>query len=140
MNLELTLNQEGEPTDAVAAFFIRDGKLLIGLRNYTKDKWKEISVWTAPAGRCDKGETLGQTLRREVGEEVGIRGFDIVSFLGQLPGAKDGDRLYVFRCGTDQDPILMEPEKFSEWRWCPISEIPKNFINPPSLGLIKNIE
>ncbi len=140
MELESILEQEGKPTDAVAAFFIRDGRLLIGLRNYTKGTWKDISVWTAPAGRCDEGETLGKTLRREVNEEVGIVGFDIVSSLGQLPGAKDGDCLYVFHCVTDQDATLMEPEKFSEWRWCPISEIPENFINPLSLELLKDIK
>ncbi len=95
----------------------RDGKILTGLRNYTKDKWKEISVWTIPGGRCDIGETLEQTLRREVAEEVGITEFEITGFIGEAPGAKEGDRVVIFSCTTNQDEKLMEPEKFSEWRW-----------------------
>lgn len=31
----------------------------------------------------------------------------------------------------------MEPEKFSEWKWCDIDEIPENFINPPALELAR---
>jgi 8-oxo-dGTP diphosphatase len=95
----------------------RDGKILTGFRNYTKDKWKDISVWTIPGGRCDPGETVQQTLEREVYEEVGITEFTVEDFIGEVPGAKDGDTVYMFYCTTTQDAKLMEPEKFSEWRW-----------------------
>ncbi|HCC05287.1 TPA: hypothetical protein DEP58_03200 [Patescibacteria group bacterium] len=95
----------------------RDGKILTGLRNYTKDKWKDISVWTIPGGRCDPGETVQQTLMREIYEEVGITEFTVKDFIGEVAGAKDGDTVYMFYCTTTQDARLMEPEKFSEWRW-----------------------
>jgi 8-oxo-dGTP pyrophosphatase MutT (NUDIX family) len=101
---------------------IRDRKILLGLRNYTADKWKDISVWAMPGGRCDNGETLATTLRREIAEEVGINDLEIRDFVGERPGAKDGDTIVMFYCTTNQDAKLMEPEKFSEWRWVPISE------------------
>jgi ADP-ribose pyrophosphatase YjhB (NUDIX family) len=119
------------------AFIFRDDKLLIGLRNYTPDKWKKISVWTAPGGRCDDGETLEQTVRRETAEEVGITDLKITDYLGTVPGAKEGDVVFVFKAETNQEPELIEPEKFSEWKWSTLSEIPENFINPASLKLIK---
>lgn len=112
-------------------------KLLIGLRHYTPDKWKKTSVWTLPGGRCDKGETLGQTLTREVAEEVGITEFQISEFLGKAPGAKDGDMVYTFIGQTKQEPKLMEPLKFSEWKWAEIDKISTNFINTEVLDLIK---
>lgn len=115
---------------------VNDNRLLIGLRNYTPDKWKTISVWTIPGGRCDDGETLGVTLKREVAEEVGITDFNITSFLGTVPGAKEGDIVYVFTGNTKQEAKLMEPEKFSEWAWVGIDKVPENFINIEALELI----
>ena len=104
----------------------RDGKILTGLRNYTKDKWKDISVWTIPGGRCDPGETVQQTLEREVYEEVGITEFMVEDFIGEVAGAKEGDTVYMFYCTTTQDAKLMEPEKFSEWRWVTTEEYIEN--------------
>jgi len=132
------LQKIGSEKDAPVAFILKDNRLLMGLRNYTPDKWKNISVWTAPGGRCNSGETLETTLRREVFEEVGINDLVITKYLGVVPGAKEGDTVYVFKAETKQEPKLMEPEKFSEWKWCPISEIPSNFINPKALELIKH--
>jgi len=123
---------------AAVVFIVRNNKLLIGLRNYTADKWKEISVWTAPGGRCDEGDTLEKTVRRETKEEVGITDLKITDYLGTVPGAKEGDILFVFKGESDQEQKLMEPEKFSEWKWCDLNEIPENFINPKSLELLKD--
>ena len=88
------LQKIGGEKDVPVAFIFRDNKLLIGLRNYTPDKWKDIS------------------------------------------GAKEGDVVFVFKAETTQEPKLTEPEKFSEWKWCKVSEIPSNFINRESLKLI----
>jgi len=135
-NLKSILQKKGNDKDVPVAFIFKNDKLLIGLRNYTPDKWKAISVWTAPGGRCDNGETLETTLRREVSEEVGIDDLKITQYLGKVPRAKEGDVVFVFKAETSQEPKLMEPAKFSEWKWCKISEIPSNFINPNSLKLI----
>jgi 8-oxo-dGTP diphosphatase len=115
--LQEKLNEIGNDKKAVVAVMVRDGKILTGQRNYTKEKWKDISVWTIPGGRCDAGETLEQALRREVAEEVNISDFTIVDYIGEVAGAKEGDILIIFFCATNQESKLMEPEKFSEWRW-----------------------
>lgn len=132
------LSRAGNNTLCPVAVMIKNGKILRGHRHYTADKWKEISVWTIPGGRSDVGETLEQTLRREVAEEVGITEFEIVDFIGEVPGAKDGDVVPIFYCTTDQEPTLMEPEKFSEWKWVPIdeyiAEVPR--FNPAAKNLI----
>ena len=133
------LQKIGSEKDVTVAFIFKDNRLLIGLRNYTPDKWKKISVWTAPGGRCDGNETLEKTLRREVFEEVGISDLKITDYLGKVPGAKKGDVVFVFKAETEEEPKLMEPAKFSAWKWCSVSEIPLNFINPKSLELIKDI-
>ncbi len=124
-------------TDVAVAFIIKDNKILIGLRNYTKDVWKDISVWTVPGGRCNPKETLEETLRREVKEEVNIKNLDIQSYLGKVRGSKSEDVVHVFICKTNSEAKLMEPEKFSEWKWCDTNSVPDNFINPEGLDLVK---
>lgn len=130
------LDKEGDGILCPMAIIIRDNKVLLGLRNYTADKWKEISVWTSPGGRSEKGETLRQTLERECKEEIGITDLKIEKFIKQIPGAKEGDVVLVYRCTTNQEPKLMEPEKFSEWKWFAKNEVPENIINADGLNII----
>lgn len=139
INNELSekLSEHGTDKTCPGIFLFKNGKMLIGLRHYTPDKYKEISVWTIPGGRMDPGETIEETLRRETREETGITDFTIEKFCGTLPGAKPGDVFYGFVGSTEQEPKLMEPEKFSEWRWVSPSEIPENFINPAALKFLR---
>ena len=41
---------------------------------------------------------------------------------GEVPGAKEGDIVLMFYCTTKQEAKLMEPEKFSEWKWVLIKD------------------
>jgi 8-oxo-dGTP pyrophosphatase MutT (NUDIX family) len=120
--LENQLVRVGDGILCAVAIMINGGKILVGHRHYTKDKWKDISVWTIPGGRSDVGEIIEQTLRREVAEEVGINEFEIIDFIGEVPGAKEGDAVLIFHCETSAEAKLMEPEKFSEWKWLAIDE------------------
>lgn len=118
---------------AAVAAFVKDGKVLCGLRHYGPEK----VVWTIPGGRCDDNETVADTLRREVCEEVGFQRFEIQEFLGEIPGAKAGDTVYVFRCTTEEEPKLMEPHKFSRWEWLEINNLPPNLINVSAFEFLK---
>lgn len=126
----------GTPATCPAAFLVRGGKTLIGLRHYTADKFKKIDLWTCPGGRCEPGETVEQALRRETEEETGVRDLEILAYLGDVPGAKTGDTVPVFVCRSDEEPRLAEPEKFSEWRWVKPAEMPENFINPAAMSRV----
>lgn len=116
------LQKQGDGKICPMAIIIKDGQILRGLRNYTKDKWKDISVWTIPGGRSDIGETIEQALRREVYEEIGVDDLNIKDIIGYAPGVQNDDSIVFYHCETNQEPRLMEPEKFSEWNWTPISE------------------
>lgn len=128
--LEDQLKRVGDALTCPGAIIVKDGKVLVGHRHYTPDKWKAISLWTVPGGRCDAGETLEVTLRRETVEETGITSMEIVSYIGDIPGAKEGDLVPLFHCTTDEEPTLMEPEKFSEWKWVPVTDFAKGEPSP----------
>lgn len=115
----------GDQDTAVVAIILREGKILLGLREYATGN----RVWTVPGGRCDKDETLEQTLRRETQEEVGISDLRIEKYIGSVNGAKTGDTVHMYYCESNQEPINKEPHKFNSWKWFSPEEIPDNFIN-----------
>ena len=65
----------------------------------------------------------------EVQEETGIDNLEIIDFVSEVPGAKISDTVSIFLCSTDQDEILMEPEKFSQWKWFDKDNFPEKFIS-----------
>ncbi len=140
--MEEALSIKGDGILCPVAVIVRNGKVLTGLRRYTKDKWKDISVWTIPGGRTEIGETTKETLTREIAEEVGITEFEIVALIGKANGAKRGDKIIMFHCTTEQQAKCMEPEKFSEWKWIPLSEYIENeeynSFNPSAKKIIRN--
>jgi 8-oxo-dGTP diphosphatase len=128
--MEKELTRNGDGILSPFAVMIKAGKVLCGYRNYTKDVYKDISVWTLPGGRSQIGETVEQALRREIAEEVNITEFEILDFIGELPGMKENTTMLVFYATTKQEAKLMEPHKFSKWQWVPI----KNYIAEEKYG------
>jgi ADP-ribose pyrophosphatase YjhB (NUDIX family) len=118
------LSTTGTSTTCAIALVIKDKKILLGHRHY-----EEVSLWTCPGGRSDFGETIETTLRRETTEEIGVDNLEIKQYLGEFPGYQKEDVVYVFHCTTNQDIKLMEPEKFSEWKWFSKEELPDYIIN-----------
>ncbi len=117
--------------------FIRKGdSILMGLREYTKNN----PVWTYPGGRGQPGETLIDTLRRETLEEIGISNITPIRVIGQKAGVKEGDRVYFVECKTSEEPRLMEPDKFKEWKWFPVDQLPKDLIDKKDIDFLKRLK
>ncbi|MDR3549253.1 MAG: NUDIX hydrolase [Candidatus Pacebacteria bacterium] len=112
-----------------SGIIIRQGKVLLGNRLYD-----DADVWISPGGRCEDGESPEAALLRELVEEIGVSDARIVCRLGEKNGAyKDTlgrDRVMVFKVFTTQEPRLMEPQKFREWKWFGLDELPKNLLDP----------
>lgn len=116
MDAKTILNRKARKNDCTAAVIVRDGQVLLGNRVYPE---KNLSVWNFPGGRCDEGETIGESLTREVNEEIGVNesNFQVIDFIKKIKGSWKDDVLYLFHCKINQEPKLMEPEKFKEWKW-----------------------
>ena len=126
MSLHSKLQTKGTATSCTNITLLKDGHILLGRRHYEDN----LVVWILPGGRCDEGETLEEGLRREVQEEVGISDISIEDFIAEIPGANPGDTLHMFFGTTSKEARLMEPDKFSEWRWVSIA----NYIEGKGLG------
>lgn len=137
MDLTKALNKKTKEGDVAATFFVRGKKVLIGLKKYTDKEWENVLVWTPPSGRSKNGETLEETARHKAKQEVNITDFTFTDYLGIVPGAKRGDKVYLFMAKTSQEPQMMQSSVMTEWKWCPIDEVPSNFINPEALELLK---
>lgn len=120
----------------VFALIKNDDKILMGLREYVKDK----PVWTYPGGRGKINETLIDTLKREVREEIGVSEIVPVRVVGQKDGVKAGDKVYFVECKIAGESTNMEPEKFKEWKWFPISELPENLIDNKDVQFIRRLK
>ena len=85
---------------------------------------RRLPLWTAPPPKhtihCEPGEALGDTLRRELDEELGVRAtaFEEIAVLGEPDPARHGPAEYhVFAVTAwDGEPAIRNGEH-SELRW-----------------------
>jgi ADP-ribose pyrophosphatase YjhB (NUDIX family) len=121
-----------------SVFIVRDGAVLLGLRHYKKSEWREVTVWTTPGGKNDPGESSEDGIRRETAEETDITELRELTLLGRVAGASGrGEVVDIYIATTSQEARVTEPQKFSEWRYHPLDDMPSNFINPPALALVR---
>ena len=89
------------------------------------------------------GELPEDGLKREVLEEIGVSDLIIKRRLGEKEGAYKGvvtpDHVSVYECATSQEPRLMEPEKFLEWRWIDLNNVPANLIDPKDKSFMEMV-
>lgn len=111
----------------VGAVIINDSnEILLLLRS----KEPEVGRWTIPGGTVEFFETVENAIIREVKEEIDIT-VKIVDLLGVTNHIVHNEGLHWvspaflvnIEAGT---PKNMEPDKHSEMRWFPISDLPEN--------------
>lgn len=121
---------------AITAIIIKDGKFLITRRS--KGKKRFPNMWTVPGGKLETGDytmlpkdtkdywynVLEKTLRREVGEEVGI-GIDNIEYLTSLATVHpDGNPSLVISCTADYagGEVCLQEEESDGFAWVSLEE------------------
>ena len=88
----------------------------------------EVGHWTVPGGTVEFGETLKDTVIREVREEIGVE----IEFDGQLPAVDHiipsekqhwVTSIFPARIASGE-PEILEPEKCDEIGWFPLEALP----------------
>ncbi len=117
-----------------ALIFNKSGEILLlkvnpkELKSYAGEPY-----WDIPGGRIRKNDTVGDTLRREVIEETGLKisGFEpftmVVSNIRipQSDGSDVGLVLSVFKCSVENDGGIALSGEHTDYGWFPKEEAGK---------------
>lgn len=77
---------------------LRQGDAILMLKRRPDDRWFADS-WCFPGGRVDAGEDVEAALRREICEETGIDGVEIINEFGMMESPWPArERLYRVHC------------------------------------------
>ena len=113
----------------------KKGEVLLGLRQGSHG----AGEWSFPGGHLEKGETLAEMVKREVKEETGLEvdSLEFISLTEEFRYLKSHGKHYVslgFKADyKGGEPRLMEPNKFKEWRWFSLDNLPKNLLEGTEL-------
>jgi len=104
-----------------AAIIVRRGKEILFVR---RSMQKRIlpGAWAFPSGTRKPNETIFETAKREVQEELGIRvNTDEILCEKDLP--EFGDKLSFVLCSiTSGEPQICEPKEMDSLKWMPFKE------------------
>jgi 8-oxo-dGTP diphosphatase len=119
------------PRVGVAVIIAQDDRVLLGLR---RSATHGDGVWQFPGGHLEFGETVEACAIREALEETGLA----VRIQSRGPWTNDvfvtEGRHYVtvfmLAAVVGGELTVREPEKCSEWRWCPWDQLPEPLFLP----------
>lgn len=102
---------------AVIVAIIHDGKICLTKYN------RGYAHWALVAGFCEIGETVEQTVHREVMEEVGLRVKNLHYYKSQ-PWGRSSSLLFGFFCEADSDGTLtVDGTELQQAQWFAPEEI-----------------
>lgn len=125
---------------AVYLFLVREGEILLLRRCNTG---YEDGNWSLPAGHIDKGEGAVGSMRREIGEEIGIdvrkKDLRMIHVMHRMTGEEYNERVdFFFEAKKWKGEIEnKEPYKCDTLQWTILNKLPKNTI-PYIREAIKN--
>lgn len=113
------------PRVGVAVIVRRGERVLLGRR---LSQSHGTGTWQFPGGHLEPFEQVEHCAAREVAEETGLRvtGMQRGPFTNDLFVAERRHyvTLYIVADAPQGEPVVREPEKCAEWRWCSWDALP----------------
>jgi 8-oxo-dGTP pyrophosphatase MutT (NUDIX family) len=110
---------------------------------------KKSGLWLSPGGHIEKGESLLDTLEREVREELGVKNafqnnikpsmLSITSIENKIQPCREHLDIWYF-LAMDGKEFNIDMGEFHETRWLNVAEARKIVTNQPNLRAIDRIE
>jgi 8-oxo-dGTP diphosphatase len=119
------------------AYIVRAGRILLGKR---KNVFGD-GTWGMPGGRTELMERAGDTVIREVREELGItitpEAVEFLALTDDPNPERNSHHLHLtFKVDIGSaEPKVMEPQACSEWRWHDLQALPAAIFPPHALIL-----
>ena len=110
---------------------------------------KKAGLWLSPGGHIDLGESLIQTLNREIAEELGVSGktsAEIEPFLLTVTPIDNSNQACKehldiwYRFETDPSELRVDLTEFHETGWVTLGEARQMITDPPNLKAIDRME
>src|SRR6266436_2485768 len=100
------------PNLTVTFLIEHEGRFLLVARGSKEDNFPNL--WAFPGGKVELGETVVDTIRREVLEETGLRLTDETAFLNTYTFKRSVGVAFLVR--TNSTEIRLAPD-FSDYKW-----------------------
>ncbi len=97
---------------------LRCGKILLIKRGVKPF----FGFWGMPGGGQEKGETLVETVTREVAEETGFN-VKVVKKVGKLKGAISGTPQHIFLCRVVSGDFKPSQQEVLDMKWASYKEL-----------------
>ena len=125
-----------KPGLGVGVMIIKEGKILLGLRNPNKEKASSElqgqGTWTMPGGKVEFMEKLVDAAKRELEEETSLKAtkLDLLCISDDMTNTAHYVTVgFIVREYTGEAKA-MEPETILEWKWFDLNDLPTNLYNP----------
>ncbi len=125
-----------KPGLGVGVMVLKEGKILLGLRNPNKEKASSElqgqGTWTMPGGKVEFMEKLVDAAKRELEEETSLKAtkLDLLCISDDMTDTAHYVTVgFIAREYTGEEKA-MEPETILEWKWFDLNDLPTNLYNP----------
>jgi len=114
----------------IAVFVWKNGKFLLGQRYGSLGH----GTWSIPGGHLEPGETWEEAAKREVMEETGMK-IDNIRFVAATNDlfpetGKHYISIWVEADWTENEPSIIEPDKFIKFEWKDFQSLPAPLFEP----------
>ena len=81
-----------------------------------------LGYWGIPGGGQEEGETLAETVKREIAEETGLE-VNVVEKIGELVGAISGTPQHIFLCKPLSASLKPSLPEVTDVKWVAYEEL-----------------